>query len=68
MKYVVIGVVTFAMVALSIPVVLDQQHNPGNAVLDREATRNGWISNLEEGRAQSRKSAKPLMVVLRCNP
>ena len=28
----------------------------------------GWLSSLEEGKAQARKTGKPLMVVLRCVP
>jgi hypothetical protein len=35
---------------------------------DPDARRNGWIFSLQEGQAQARKSNKPLMVVLRCNP
>jgi hypothetical protein len=35
---------------------------------DQEAARNGWLSSLEEGKAEARKSGKPLMVVLRCAP
>jgi hypothetical protein len=32
------------------------------------ANKYGWLSSLEEGKAQARKSGKPLMVVLRCVP
>jgi hypothetical protein len=28
----------------------------------------GWLSSLEEGKAQARKTGKPLMVVIRCVP
>jgi len=28
----------------------------------------GWISNLESGKARTRTTGKPLMVVLRCVP
>jgi hypothetical protein len=28
----------------------------------------GWLSSLEQGKAQARKSGKPLMVVIRCVP
>lgn len=28
----------------------------------------GWLSSLEEGKAQAKKIGKPLMVVLRCVP
>jgi hypothetical protein len=33
-----------------------------------DASKYGWLSSLEEGKAQARKSGKPLMVVLRCVP
>ena len=35
---------------------------------DLDARRFGWLSSLEEGKAEARKSGKPLMVVLRCVP
>ena len=28
----------------------------------------GWLSSLSEGKAQARKTGKPLMVVIRCVP
>ena len=28
----------------------------------------GWVGSLTEGKAQAKKSGKPLMVVLRCVP
>jgi hypothetical protein len=28
----------------------------------------GWLASLEEGKAQAKKSGKPLMVVIRCVP
>jgi hypothetical protein len=34
----------------------------------QEAARYGWLWSLEEGKAQARKSGKPIMVVLRCVP
>jgi hypothetical protein len=33
-----------------------------------DAARYGWLSSLTEGKAQARKTGKPLMVVLRCEP
>jgi hypothetical protein len=33
-----------------------------------DGARYGWLSSLEEGRAQARKTGKPLMVVIRCVP
>ena len=35
---------------------------------DARADRHGWISSLEQGKAQAHSSGKPLMVVLRCVP
>ena len=32
------------------------------------AVKNGWLFNLEEGKAEARKTGKPLFVVLRCVP
>jgi hypothetical protein len=32
------------------------------------AAKHGWLTSLEEGKAQARKSGKPLMVVFRCLP
>ena len=33
-----------------------------------DGARYGWLSSLEEGKAQARKAGKPLMVVVRCVP
>jgi hypothetical protein len=33
-----------------------------------DASRFGWLSSLSEGKAQARKTGKPLMVVIRCVP
>lgn len=35
---------------------------------DQEAVRYGWQFSLSAGKAQARKSGKPLMVVMRCVP
>jgi hypothetical protein len=48
--------------------VLAQPGRLGNGVFDPDALRNGWIFSLQEGKDKARKIAKPLMVVLRCNP
>ena len=32
------------------------------------AARFGWLSRLERGKAEAKKTGKPLMVVLRCEP
>ena len=33
-----------------------------------DGARFGWLSSLEEGKSQARKTGKPLMVVVRCVP
>jgi hypothetical protein len=33
-----------------------------------DASRYGWLSSLAEGKAQARKTGKPLLVVIRCVP
>ena len=35
---------------------------------DQDAAKYGWVPSLTEGKAQAKKSGKPLMVVLRCVP
>ena len=30
--------------------------------------RNGWLSSLSEGKAEAKKTGKPLMAVVRCVP
>jgi len=35
---------------------------------DQQAGRYGWLFSLEDGKAQARRSGKPLMVVVRCQP
>jgi hypothetical protein len=34
----------------------------------QSATQFGWLSTLEEGKAQARRTGMPLMVVFRCVP
>lgn len=36
--------------------------------MDGNGARFGWLSSLEEGKTEARKTGKPLMVVLRCVP
>jgi len=33
-----------------------------------QAARHGWLSSFEEGKAQAKRTGKPLMVVIRCVP
>ena len=53
--------------------VLASLNSPAQAQLKgpkgKEAgAKNGWLSSLEEGKSQARRSGKPLMVVMRCVP
>jgi hypothetical protein len=68
MKSGIICVISLALAAWSTASVRAQPASADNAVLYPEAHRNGWLFSLEEGQAQARKSAKPLLVLLRCNP
>jgi hypothetical protein len=35
---------------------------------DAQASRYGWLGSLEAGKAEARRTGKPLMVVVRCVP
>lgn len=35
---------------------------------DQQAGKFGWLTSLEAGKAEAKKSSKPLMVVIRCVP
>ena len=68
MKSGIINLVTLVVVAWGSARAPAQPGRPGNEIFDPEALRNGWNFSLQEGQSKARKSAKPLMVVLRCNP
>ncbi len=34
----------------------------------QDGVRHGWLGSLESGKAEARRSGKPLMVVIRCVP
>jgi len=57
------AVLALGVAALTAPAVSAQGRLPGDP-----AGRHGWLFSLEEGKAQARKSGKPIMVVLRCQP
>ena len=56
------GSLVVLILAASTPV-MAQTGNP-----EQEASKHGWLPSLEEGKAQARKTGKPLFVVLRCAP
>jgi hypothetical protein len=64
----IISLATLVVVAWGSASVPAQPGSPGNEIFDPEALRNGWIFSLHEGQTKAKKTAKPLMVVLRCNP
>ena len=68
MKSGIITVVTLGILAWTSACAPAQPGSADHVVSDPEALRNGWILSLPEGQAQARKTAKPLMLVLRCNP
>ena len=35
---------------------------------DQNAAKYGWLPSLAEGKAQAKKTGKPIMVVMRCVP
>jgi hypothetical protein len=35
---------------------------------DQDAAKYGWLPSLAEGKAQAKKTGKPILVVLRCVP
>jgi hypothetical protein len=41
---------------------------PALAQFDARPAGYGWLSSLAQGKALARKTGKPLMVVLRCEP
>ena len=61
-----VTLVAFGAVALADAPLLAQFGGPRGG--EQAAARNGWIFSLEEGKAQARKTGKPLMVVVRCVP
>jgi hypothetical protein len=52
----------FASLAVAAPALSAQ---PGD---DPPAGRHGWLGSLEAGKAEAKRTGKPLMVVLRCVP
>jgi len=40
----------------------------GLAIQAQPRGRGGWLSSLFEGKTEARKTGKPLMVVIRCEP
>jgi hypothetical protein len=66
MKTRLILLLTLGSIACADAAALAQRRRPRFA--DQQAARNGWIFDLESGKARARETGKPLMVVLRCVP
>jgi hypothetical protein len=62
-RYVTTGF-AIAAFALTAPAVDAQFKGGGNV----SATKYGWLSSLQAGKAQAAKTGKPMMVVIRCVP
>ncbi len=60
----------FAVMAISVAglVVAPADAQPRGGRFGPNAFANGWLGSLEQGKAQARKTGKPLMVVIRCVP
>jgi hypothetical protein len=65
MKSGFVALLTLGFVASDVAPVMAQPRGPRRG---EDAARYGWLFSLEEGKAQARKSGKPLMVVVRCVP
>ena len=59
-----IGIVVLVLFFLSSNATLAQ----GKRGRDQNAAKYGWLSSLAEGKAQAKKTGKPIMVVIRCVP
>ena len=59
--------VALSLVVLTLTPVMAQRRGPRGGD-QQEAWQNGWLSSLDEGVAEARKTGKPLMVVIRCVP
>lgn len=57
-----------ACAALGVVLLIDTPTQAQRRGRGEDAARHGWLSSLQEGKAQARKTGKPLMVVLRCVP
>ena len=60
----------FSLAALTLMFLAPEslQARRGRGFRDNAAFRNGWLFSLEQGKAEARRSGKPLMVVVRCVP
>ena len=54
----------YAIAALSVLAVA----GPTFAQREESGARYGWLSSLEAGKSEARRSGKPLMVAIRCVP
>jgi len=66
MNFRLVASVAFACVALFDASLFAQRGGPRRG--DMDASRFGWLSSLDAGKARARASGKPIMVVIRCVP
>lgn len=59
------GAVLASLITTSTNVMAQRQGNPAQ---DRESVANGWVFDYSAAQEQSRRTGKPMMVVLRCVP
>ena len=67
MKYGSACFVALSLVVLTLSPVMAQRRGPRGED-QRDAGERGWLSSLDKGMFEARKTGKPLMVVIRCQP
>jgi hypothetical protein len=67
MKTGFVGIVALVFAASTLASALAQRRGPARED-GRQASQQHWLSSLDEGMAEARKTGKPLMVVIRCVP
>ena len=60
-------IVALSLVVLTLSPVMAQRRGPRGGD-QRDSGERGWLSSLDEGMFEARKTGKPLMVVIRCQP
>ena len=63
-RIVIVLVLTFVTLAASFSVAQPRRGRRW----EQNAAQYGWLSGLEHGKAEAKKTGKPMMVVIRCVP